>query len=81
MRILRAARQTAVIVLAAVVLCLILAYMSGVFHEKVAPEKLEPPRRTAGDQPTDIVHKIKNYGKRCNATHRTLTFIVVRCLR
>jgi len=58
MKILKAARQVGVIVIAAAAFCLILAYMSGGFHEKVTPEKLEPPRRTVGDQPTDIVHKI-----------------------
>jgi len=47
-----------VIAIACVALVTLLALMSGAFRDKVEPGSVEADKRTAGDAPTDVVHKI-----------------------
>ncbi len=51
-------KKTGLVVLSLLVLAVILAYMSGAFHEKIPPGKTESAKRVLKGEPTDVVHKI-----------------------
>lgn len=59
MKLGKAMRRIATYLIAAVVLVLVLAWMSGAFYDKMPPGKVEAPGREApGDATTDTIHRI-----------------------
>ncbi len=47
------------IVLGVALLAVVVAWISGVFQEKIAPQEVQPVARTLGDLETDIVHEVE----------------------
>ena len=58
MQLLRAIKKAGMILPAVAALVVILAYMGGVFSEKISPQELPPTSRRLGNEATAAVHKI-----------------------
>jgi len=58
LKLLRVSYKVIPIVVGLVGLTLVIAWISGVFVEKIAPGESQPTMRQLGDQPTDTVHEI-----------------------
>ncbi len=62
LKLLRVSYKVIPIVVGLIGLTLVIAWISGVFVEKIAPGESQPTMRQLGDQPTDTVHEItKDY--------------------